>query len=100
MGGSHLKASVREELLPGFLRWLLAALLSSLGAEQSSLLCGLLYIEGLTTRQEDVNKMEDRVLWYPNFGSSINQCCCSLFVRSTLHRSSHLQGHEIGHEYQ
>lgn len=60
-------------MLPGFLRWLLAALLSSLGAEQASLSCGPLYIEALTTRQEDVNKIEDRVLWYPNFGrASIN----------------------------
>ena len=84
MGCSHLKASVREELLPGFLRWLLAALLSSLGAEQASLSCAPLYIAALTTRQADVNKMEDRALWYPNFGSSINQFCCSLFVRSTL----------------
>lgn len=69
---------MREELLPGLLRWLLAALLSSLGAEQASLSCGPLYIEALTTRQEDVNKVEDRVLWSPNFGSGINQFCCSL----------------------
>ena len=65
-------------MLPGFLRWLLAALLSSLSAEQASLSCGPLYIEALTTRQEDVNKMEDRVLWYPNFAKISFAIVCLL----------------------